>query len=268
MAITVNNPRIGWHTLAVAGTLSADSEQADFPALNLANPATYLQWRAAENIEQSLTISLPTPQAINYVGVYGHNWGSLGTTVRLEYSTDGGVVWLPASPPTIPDLEDRVFFREFTEVVAANFRVRLIPSGDLYDNPPEASVLYIGRVLTIPRRVYVGHEPMTLARSANVSTGFSENGQFLGRVLLSIALESSVSIPNLDPDFVRDELDPFIRTGIGRPFFWAWRPGRYQEEVTLAWFTREAPKPSNQKENGTMSVAWSMRGVTQPPHLR
>lgn len=268
MAITVNNPRIGWHTLAVFGTVTADQEQPDHPAFNLANPATYLQWRAVDNDEQSIFVALPDPQGVDYIGVYGHNWGSQGTTVHVEYSTDDGASWLPAMPPTIPDEEDRVFFREFERAVAPLWRVRLVPTGDLYDPPPEASLLYLGRILRVPRRMYVGHTPLALGRQARTSTGMSENGQFLGRVLHSIRLETGIEIANLDPLWVREQFDPFARASIARPFFWAWRPGTYPLETGLAWFQGELPQPSNARENGLMSVSFAVQGLIYPPHYR
>lgn len=268
MAITLNNPRIGWHNLAVFGTLSADSEQDAYPASNMANPATYLMWRAAANVEQSVLVSLPEAEQIDYVGVYGHNWGSKNTTVHLEYSTNGGASWVAAAPPTIPDADDRVFFREFDAIVAADFRLRLVPSGELYDDPPEAVLLYVGRVLTVPRRIYVGHGPVNLNRSARTSTGLSESGQFLGRVLLSITNEAEFAIQNLEADWVYDEFDPFARSCIDRPFFLAWRPAAYPQGTALAWFQGSLPQPSNAKENGLMTVGFKVQGLILPPHLR
>ena len=85
-AITANNPRIGWRTFAVFGTISADEEAPDHPVSNLANPATYLQWRALTNNPQAIYIATPEPQTAVYVAVYGHNWGSRNTTVTVEYA--------------------------------------------------------------------------------------------------------------------------------------------------------------------------------------
>jgi hypothetical protein len=263
--ITVNNPRLGWHSIAVAGTVTADQEQADYPLVNLLNPITYLQWRAVDASEQSITISLPDAQAVDYIGVYGHNWGSQATTVHVEYSTDAGDTWTAAMAPTIPDELDRVLFRTFTEVTADLFRVRLVPSSEV---PPEASILYFGRVLVIPRRIYVGHTPLSMGRDAQVSTGLSQSGQFLGRVLESIGYDTSVAFQHLSPTWVRDELDPFIRACITRPFFWSWRPGTYDTEAGLAWFSGALPRAQNQSPNGLMSVSWNMQGVIYPPHFR
>lgn len=267
--VTANNPRIGWRTFAVFGTVSAEQEQPDHPATNLANPDTYSQWRGQTNEEQSLYVTVPNPEPASYVAVYGHNWGSRNTTVHVEYSLDSGGTWLPAITPTIPDSQDRVFFREFEEVTADAWRVRLEPVGDLYDDPPEASVLYLGRVLVLPRRIYVGHTPLPLGRSSELSVGVSTTGQFLGRVVESVSFSTGFAQRFLSPSFVRQELDPFIRACLDRPFFFAWRPASYDAETAYAWFAGSSvPQPRNTLENGMMECEFSLEGVTLPPYLR
>lgn len=267
-AINGNNPRIGYRTFAVFGTVTADQEAAGYPITNALNGVTYLQWRGTSNEEQSIYVTLPDAQTADYIGVYGHNWGSRNTTVHLEYSLDGAS-WLPAILPTIPDVNDNVFFLEFDPVTADLWRVRLVPVGSPLEDPPECSVLYLGQVLTIPRRIYVGHVPISMGREIDVGVGQSTNGQFLGRVLESVMFQTGANFENLTPQFVREEIDPWIRATLDRPFFWNWRPQRYDTECALAWFAgNSVPVPQNQRENGMMSCAFSLHGVTQPPHLR
>lgn len=266
--ITANNPRIGWRSFAVFGTISADEEAADHPVSNLANPATYLQWRALTNNAQSIYVALPEPQTADYIAVYGHNWGSLNTQVAVEYSLNG-VDWIEAVPDTLPDSRDRVFFREFEPITADLWRVRLTPSGGVLDDPPEASLLYLGEVLTIPRRIYVGHTPLPLGRDLELSVGAATFGQFLGRVVEAVTYATTVELVNLPAEFIRDEFEPFVRAVLDRPFFWSWRPERYDTEAGLAWFRGSSvPRPQNQRENGWMSVSLELEGVTLPPHFR
>lgn len=265
--ITANNPRIGYKTFAVFGTLTADQEQAEHPVSNLANAATYSQWRAVTNDTQAIYIALPEAQTADYVAVYGHNWGSKATTVTVQYTLNG-TDWLTAVGPTIPDSRDRVFFREFDPITADFWRVLLEPSGGALDDPPEASVLYLGEVLTIPRRIYVGHTPLPFGRNVELAVGVSTSGQFLGRIVESVGYETSVQLDFLTPDFIRNEFDPFVRAVLDRPFFWSWRPEQYDTEAGLAWFQGSTvPRPQNSRENGWMSVSFDMQGVTLPPHL-
>lgn len=259
MAITPNNPRIGWHSLVQHTTVFADEENSLLPATHLANPATFLKWRGLSNDEQSIGCILDELESVNYMAVYGHNFGSQGTTVYFEYSDNGGGSWQTASPPTLPE-DDRPIFREFDSVVGDRFRLRLQPTGDEYDPPPQAAVLHIGRVLRLERRLYVGHAPLTLNRRQAVTTGRSESGQFLGRTLISTLYETSLQMSNLDPEWYRNNVEPFARVAATQPFFWAWRAEEYQQEVGYAWATSDV-RVTNQTANGLVQVQFSMQGV-------
>lgn len=260
MTITANNPRIGWHNLVLRTTVFADQESALLPATHLANPATFLKWRGTSNDEQSIGCILDDLATVNYMAVYGHNFGSEQVTINFEYSDDGGSSWSVASPPTIPT-SDGVIFREFDDVQGDRFRLRLEPSGDEYSPLPEAAVLYIGRVLRLERRLYVGHAPLTLSRKQTVTTGRSESGQFLGRTLISTFYETSLTMGNLDPEWYRENFDPFARVAATQPFFWHWRPGDYPEEAGYAWATSDV-RPTNQTANGLMQVQFGIQGVS------
>lgn len=260
MTITVNNPRIGWHNFVLHGAVAASSEQALYPASHLANPVTYLKWKAADNDTQQIVVETVDIELVNYFGVYGHNWGSRGLTVEFEYSADGGSNWTPALAPTIPN-DDRVLFRQFTSVAGNLFRFILTPSDDdVYAEPPEATVIHVGRVLELERRLYVGHAPLTLNRVQQVTTGRSEAGQFLGRTLIQTFYETSVELRNLSPDWYRENMDFFARVAATQPFFWSWRPGDYPEEAGYAWCQGNL-RPVNEQANGMMSVSFGMQGV-------
>jgi hypothetical protein len=125
---------------------------------------------------------------------------------------------------------------------------------------PTAAVLYTGALLVLQRRIYVGHTPITMGRTSKITNARSESGNFLGRIVLNEMTETSVSIQNLTPDWYRSQLDPFIRASKETPFFFAWRPGDYANEVGYAWITDD-PQPSNQRSNGMMQIDFQMRGI-------
>jgi uncharacterized protein YfaP (DUF2135 family) len=47
--LSLDHPLIGWHNVVTSATISADTEDANYPASNLANPATHLEWRAEDD---------------------------------------------------------------------------------------------------------------------------------------------------------------------------------------------------------------------------
>jgi len=261
MTITVNNPRVGWHSFVLHGAVSATSEQALYPAFHLANPTTYLKWKATTNETQQIIVTTEQVETVNYFAVYGHNWGSRGITVEFEYSNDGGANWVAAMAPTIPN-DDGTIFIQTADVAGDAFRLILTPSDDdVYGDPPEATVLHIGRVLELERRLYVGHAPLTLNRVQQVSTGRSEGGQFLGRTLIQTFYETGVELRNLTPDWYRENLDFLARVAATQPFFWTWRPGAYPAEAGYCWALGNF-RPTNEQANGMMAVSFGIQGVS------
>jgi hypothetical protein len=97
---------------------------------------------------------------------------------------------------------------------------------------------------------------------AKITNARSESGNFLGRIVINEMTETSVSMQNLTPDWYRSQLDPFIRASKETPFFFAWRPGDYPNEVGYAWITDD-PQPSNQRSNGMMQIDFQMRGIVR-----
>lgn len=254
-SIDANNPRIGWHNLVTPTNVSADEETEDEPVVNIANPATYLRWRGETTAEQSVGIVLGSAEEVNYFALAKHNLGSSGATIEFQSSPDG-TTWTQVTPPRVLS-SDKVVIHEFDTVFASRYRLLITPGSEA----PAIAVMHIGMTLALQRRIYVGHTPITLGRKTVVSTGTSENGQFLGRRLRRKFLESSVDLQNLSPNWYRQNFDPFVEHATEEgAWFWAWRPGKYPNEVGYAWLNGDI-QPNNQRANGMMQVSFSMQGV-------
>lgn len=250
-----NNPRIGWRNVVpTASTLSATSSATGFPVSNLRNPATYQPWKANANEETTITVELASAEAVDYVALARHNFGTAGASYVVESSADGDT-WTERASGSAPN-DDRVLIHEFEPASAAFWRLVVSPSSAA----AQIAVLYLGRITVVERRLYVGHSPITLARRRVVSTGRSESGQFLGRTRRSETLAGSIALQNLDPDWYREELDGFVEGSDIAPFFWAWRPQEFPEEVAYCW-TMGDPIPVNQRANGMMRVEAEIQGI-------
>lgn len=248
------NPRIGYHNLVTPENITADYSAPEEPVVNLANPATYLFWRSPYNYQQAITVQLDTARRVDYFGIAKHNLGSTGCSVQYQYSTDG-VTWLAGSSAIVPT-SDAVVLYQFDAIFAAYHRLWLIP----FQVAPSMAVLYFGEMLALQRRIYVGHTPFPYGRNSTVSTGRSENGQFLGRVLRREFFESAVEMGNLTPAWYRAGMEPFARVARTQPFFWAWRPSQYPDESGYAWLSEDV-RVSNQRPNGMMQMSFAMQGV-------
>jgi hypothetical protein len=250
--ITDCNPRIGYDTIVLPGTVTSD--QGATTRVNMANPATYLRWTADNINTQHIGANLIAARTVNYYGIAAHNLGSAGATITFEVSPDG-VVWTPVTDGVLLS-DDFAMIEEFPDQFAAFYRLKIENATII----PSVGVFYIGKMLRVQRRIYVGHAPFTLQRKSKVSSGFSENGQFLGRVVRSTTFETDVQVKNLTAPWVRQKLDPFLAVAADRPFFWSWRPCAYPTEVGFAWTTQD-PDVSNSRPNGMMDFKMQIQGI-------
>lgn len=245
---SIDNPQIGYDNEVTLANLVADTADANYPATNLVNPSTSSRWQAADTTTQYLTISLANLFAVDYVGIAKHNLFSSGCTISVETQAVAAGAWVQQTTPRVP-LDDSPIILRW--LAASPNAVRLKMTGN--STVARIAVLYCGKILPVPRRVYVSHAPLNLSRDATVTTGRSESGNFLGRVVLREFTSTSMNLQNLDPAWYRSFMDPFVKVSKDTPFFAAWRPGSYPSEVGYCWMTN-SPKPVNQRANGMMSV--------------
>lgn len=250
--ITDCNPRIGYDTIVTPSTVTSDQGAAS--RINLGNPATYLKWTADDISTQHIGAALLAARTVNYYGIAGHNLGDAGAIVTFQSSPDN-VVWTDVTDGVA--LQDNfALIEEFEDQFTRYYRLKIEGATIV----PSVAVLYIGDMLRVARRIYVGHAPFTLQRNTVVNSGKSENGQFLGRVVRSTTFETEVAVQNLSPSWIRTKLDPFLAVAADTPFFWSWRPCSYPTEVGYAWTTKD-PKVSNQRPNGMMDFSMSLQGI-------
>jgi hypothetical protein len=249
-----NAPWIGYHSVVLGTNVSATSEAAGFTATNLGNTSTAEKWRGGDTSTQSVVVAEGNVEECDYFGLAKHNLGSTGATIKLQSSPDGSV-WTDVTEDVMPATDYAIMYR--FEAATHNFWRLLIVPGSA---APQIAVFYLGRLLVAQRSIYVNHTPLTLGRNQAVTTGRSDNGQFLGRVLRREFLKTSVQLNNLTPDWYRTYFDPFAEASSVAPFFWAWRPEDYPEEVGYAWI-QGAITPSNARANGMMQVGFEMEGV-------
>ncbi len=248
------NPRIGWHNLVTQSNAFADQSATDHPEGYLGIPATYLYWKGEDSDDQTIGVSLGTAATVNYIALARHNLGTIGATYVIESSSNGSNWTELTDERILPN--DNSLIHEFEDTFASWFRVSL--SGMF--GVPEVGVMYVGQILRLQRRLYVGHTPLVYGRKSDVTNSFSEDGQFLGRVVRSRRYESSIALQNLTPSWFRNKLEPFFHESVQSPYFVAWRPSQYPTETGYVWNTSD-PTVSNQRANGMMQAEWSFQGI-------
>lgn len=188
-------------------------------------------------------------QQVDYIGIARHNLNQAGLTVTVKYD---GITVVPETE--IGEVQALLFLQN----LAAPENVEIIIKGASI--PPQIGVIRIGKSLRLERNIYVGHTPITYGRSRKTVNGVSENGQYIGEIVVRQSNVTSVSLQNLTASWYRSMLDPFFAQTPRQPCFWAWRPETYPDEVGYAWIEGE-PQMSNQRSNGMVEANWNFRAI-------
>lgn len=253
---TVDHPLIGWNNLVTASNIVAGTALSNYPASNLANPATHLEWRAADTTEQYLTATTDGLTQVDYVAVAKHNFGSAKIPVSIEGKIAG--VWTElASPVVLPD-DTPVLWRFTPQALADGPRIRLQTG----ISAARAAVVYVGKLLIMEKRIYSGHTAFPHARRANISNGMSESGNFIGRIVLGAWRETTASFKLITPAWYRANMDAFFKGAKQVPFFFAWRPSTYPAELGYGWLLDDPmPTPQDASSNNLIAFDLHMGGV-------
>jgi hypothetical protein len=253
--MNADNGIIGYHNLVTSLNITASDEDPDFPIINCATPDTYNRWVSDTDDEQTITITTDYTEEVDYVGIARHNWGTGQVQVYIEANILG--VWTELNPAFIP-ADDTPILLRFEPEVITGIRITLTPPASIL---PSAAVIYVGKLLVLPRRIYVGYTTIIDGVDTQATNGMSESGEFLGRVITGESASTGFSMQNIDALWYRQYMREFIRAGKERPFFFGWRPSSYPREVGYCWLTGN-PKPNNQRSNGMMEITLQFGGIS------
>jgi hypothetical protein len=238
--------RIGYRSIGQGRNPVASSSTPGFPASNANNYTTFEFWRPAA-MPATWRIDAGGAEECDYIGVVGD---VIGRGVAVEYSFDNAS-WFVALEflPT-----RQVSMGLFQPRTARYWRARFTGS------VPTVAVIFIGKALAMQRPIYVGHSPLSLSRTTEVTTNTSEKGQYLGRSIVRTGVKSSAEFKNLKSSWYRSHFDPFVIAARVQPFFFAWRPASFPNEVGYVW-TDDDIAPENSGPRDFMSVSFSFTGI-------
>lgn len=253
---TLNKARIGWQTVTFDATATADSEEVGFEADSVLNPLTYERWKPT-SLPAELVIDAGEIADIDYIGIAAHTLR--GNSVTLSYSDDDVtytqiIDFVPGDNGAIMVL--------FDEVATRYIKIEINGSGDI----PEIGVVYAGLALQMQRAIYQGHSPGNLSRSSTQRPQVTEGGQWIGRVVTRRGYQTSYNWSNLDADWYRENFEPFVKAAISRPWFIAWRPNKFPDEVLYAW-TDDDIQPTNSGPRNLMQVTVAANGFSDDQEI-
>jgi hypothetical protein len=262
--VSLDNARICYQTWLrdlAASSVAASTTDDDAAADAVLRENTNEYWKPTA-LPATLTFDLGQARAIDYVGIAGHSIGSNGCAIKVETS-DGSAsgspleqVWEQFSDEVSPGADSALLFLD--EEVSHRYLRLTITGGSVM---PRLAVVYAGQQMAMPRAIYGGVTPPNLSRQTTLMNNISRGGQFLGQSYRRHGLAFSCGPwRHLDPDWVRDTFDEFVKAARKFPFFYAWRPSDWEREVAYAWATGDI-RPKNMGIREFMEVSFSAEGL-------
>lgn len=253
-------PIIGWQNLVSLTTLQVDEENPLYPTRNLANPATNQMWKSGSTADQYLTVLFGGTEEVDYIAVARHNLGTGQVQITVQGLPFGGNPAVDGDWTELVEVSllanDRPALWRFEPTDLIGVRLKLEPDAV----EPQAAVLYCGKLLVFERGVQAGHTPVPYARQRNIISPRSQSGEYLGRVIVGGGLTTSVSIIKLSAAWYRSVLDPFFAVAAETPFFWAWSPQSYPDEVGYVWLSNQ-PVPNPSDLVGNIDIQMQLEGL-------
>ena len=252
---------------ALDSTGNVEVSDADFPAVNLRNPATNLRWQAnAAYIGGDIyvTASLDGLEDVDAMGIAVHNLGTGRNIISVQGTTNivGGSPspnWTELIAESMQANDDPLLFRWEPQTLTG-VRLKIASAQSPVTSIPAIGVMYIGKLLVLERGTHTDHSPINLNRQTKTLTSRSESGQFLGRIVTSSGAETCLALKFIRSLFYREQMEPFVRAARTGPFFMAWRPEAFPNDVGYCWLT-EDPQPVMHFDTGRFALTLQMSGV-------
>lgn len=247
------NPVFLWNNLVTYSGITADEEDPLYPATNMANTQTSSVWKSGSTADQDIIFDLTITGPIDAFGIARHNFGRGSVLVNVYGKTaEPGADWVLVAELSPGD--DTPILGLFDADYYVQMKISLEPDAI----EPQAAVIYFGKALIMPRSTPVGFVPLPDALVRSTLTGIAENGDFLGDIILSERLNTTVDFRSLDGDWYRANMRPFVQAGI--PFFYCWSPTYYPEEGGFAKF-EGVPQGTVAQWRGEMDVSLRLVGL-------
>lgn len=238
------------------------SETDAFPSSNLNNPATHLRWES-EDSANDVHLFCNGLNGASAVCFAVHELSGFTVTI-YGYTTDSPVDRVQVFEPTVIS-DNKPLMMEFPWAQYATIEIVISGSG-----VKRAAVCYVSTLLRMDRSVVVTSDltPINRGLKTDVLSGFSESGNFLGRVVRNTMFEGTLTFSNEPLDAYTGEAEEvtywpaiwFEQIVSVNPFFVAWAPDDYPDDVGFVWLT-ESPVPLQNPVTRRYSFSLKMRGI-------
>lgn len=251
----INNPFVAWQNLGAAATLGGTAVIAGGERANAVTGSTYDKWRPdVTTTSASLSFDFGTATAVGFAAIAAHNAADYADTVALQISSNG-TTWAAVSSATAV-----AGIMAWRVTVSARYW-RFLFNGLTAGNPLSVGVAFMGPEIIIPSRIYQGFSPVITPTEVQLQSNVSVGAHLLGSSVISQGSKLSADFQHVPAAFVRgDEWMAFQSAfGRGKPFFFAWRPDKYAQDVHYCWRDGGVIRPDNTGPRDFMGLSLAAR---------
>lgn len=227
--------------LELATVLTPSGEVVDYPVENAVTWFTSDKWKDTAAGTRNITITLDQSRTVDCLGIYKHNLA--GATISLQHAPSTGGPWTTLLT-FIPGSNNALFRIASAGVASQYWRINMVgcPSAPIVGN------LFLGKSLQLYGGIGFDFVPPTLSRDNEVLNQRAEGGEYIGRSIIRRGGKTNIKLPQVPPEWVRDNWEPFIDSAELHPFYFAWNVTTYPEEVAYCYSDGDIPAPrySNQ----------------------
>ena len=277
VSVQLNTPVFLWRSYVTPSLIEAglvntpttDPTDPDFPEANMAGATTETRWQVETAFlmdDLFVRIDLDGLREVDSLGIAQHN---LGTNQRIVQVFGATVEDSNGDPIYFEIVEQHIFANDeplLFEFVGANYiSLKLVLTSAYQDTEPTyISVVYAGKLLRCERGTHTDHVPINDGRKTQNAINMSESGRFLGKIVLASKVETTFGLKFLRSTWFRDEMRPFLLAAETTPFFFAWKPQEFPNDIGYCWLT-ENPRPSVHFDTGRIELTLAMSGIAGPP---
>ena len=253
--VLVNNPFVAWYNEGATATLGGTAIIAGGERANAVTGSTYDKWRPnVTGTTAALSFDFGTARTIKFASIAAHNAYTFGATVALQSSPNNSV-WTTVSSALA--VKGAMAFR----VTGSARYWRFNFTGLTASNALSVGVAFMGQELVIPTRLYQGFAPVITPTEVQLQSNVSVGGELLGSSVITQGSRLSVDISLVHPTFIRGAnwMDFQTAFGIGKGFFFAWRPQKYPQDLHYCWRDGDVIRPTNTGPLDFMNISMGAR---------
>lgn len=235
---------IGYQNLFESATVTASNAATGFEKENAYDKRTSTWWKPGATGTQTLQAVFGSNQIVDFFGVIGHNLGSEGATIKLQYSLNSGVDWNDFISVTPTD-DLCIFRREASSQAADYWRIEIT-------NCTVDTLIGVGAfglALALPRETPTGFKPALLARNKKITNSKTEGGQFIGRSVYAEGNETTIIQSLVTRAWVDSNWEALINRIEVAPFFFSWDYESYSADAAYCWTTKPVKHPYYDQPN-------------------